>query len=365
LPYMLFAIGMLTMLFSGVLLFISTPSIFYVKPYVTFNSIPLISLSVLLFLFGNWLSWIFPAVKVTRNGLRCKHMFFYGSVKWSEMDTVLEFKNGVTALSINRKGLPLLNGLFFEWLTGKALRQKVPMILFTPEFFGGDKTIPQEIIANTPPTSRVSAYLSGKINGTGFINPSRFSIQESNNGLLITIPGKKNFLEILFIPFTLYLSYFEGYAFYLFGLVNFGVIVSLFQTSWDSRTLTFFIFFDVLSFLFIGFLLFWIFYAFTSTIRHMTGKEIVNLNGQSLTITKQIYRWKRLSTYPVDYIKILRVDVIKPKLIIILYQALQSTLGRNGVIVFELQGKSVRFGLDLSEDEGNYILAKIKSRMNM
>jgi hypothetical protein len=207
--------------------------------------------------------------------------------------------------------------------------------------------------------------LSEKINGIGFINPSRFSIQESDNGLAITIPGKKNIFEILFLPFAFYLGYIEGYSLYLFGLVNVYFILSLSQTSWDSRTLIFFIIMDIISFLFICFLLFLIFYVFALTIRHMTGKEIIETNGQALTITKQVLWRRKSSEFLSGSITNLRVDVIKPRLLIILYQAFQSSLGRNGVIVFEFEGKTIRFGLDISEDEGSYILATLKSRANI
>ena len=355
--------GMVVILVSFAILLVSMPPKLYQKPNVGLYSVPSIILAILVFVFGYWLTCIFPTIKITDKGIQCKRMYFYISLKWREMDNMIELKNGMMALTIKRKGWSLLNGLFFEWLTSKALRQKHPVILFTPEFFGGDKTIPQQIIANTPAESGVNAYLNEKIKGTGFINPSRFSIQDSDNSLLITIPGKKNIFEILFLPIALYLSYIGGYSLYLFGLVNFYFTLSLSQASWDSRTLIFFIIMDIISFLFICFLLFWIFYVFASTLRHMAGNEIVGLNGQSLTITKQIFGWKRMRTYSVDSVKDLRVEMIKPNLLIILYQALQAAMWRNGVIVFDYNGKSVRFGLDISEDEGGYFLTKIKSWM--
>ena len=359
-------VGMVVILISGAILFVSMPTWFYRKPYVNFNPVPSIFLAILLFVLGYWLTCIFPTIQFTQTGIRCKRMYFYKSVKWSDMDNMVEFKNGTMVLSIKRKGWPLLNGLFFEWLTGKALRQKFPVILFTPEFFGSDKTIAQEFIANTPASSGVNAYLNKKIKGSGFINPSRFSIQDSEKGVLITIHGKKNILEVLFlVPMALLWSYFAGYAVYVFALINYGAVLALIQSAWDSRTYFIFAIMDIFTFLFIGFILLWIWVVIASTTRHMAGKEVIDVSGQSLTITKQIFKWKRQSKFSPDTIKNLRVNVIKPRLLTALYQALQSSLGRNGIIVFDFDGKTVRFGLELTEDEGSYILAAIKSRMNM
>jgi hypothetical protein len=364
--YALTWVGMVVILISGAILFVSMPTWFYRKPYVNFNPVPSIFLAILLFVLGYWLTCIFPAIKITDTGIRCKRMYFYKSVKWSEMENMVEFKNGTMALTIKRKGWPLLNGLFFEWLTSRALRIKDPLILFVPEFFGSDKTIPQEIIANTPATSGVNAYLSEKINGIGFINPSRFSIRDSDKGVLITIPGKKNILEVVFfVPMAMLWSYFVGYMIYIFALINLGGILALFQNAWDSRTYFIFAIMDIFTFLFISFILLWIWVVIASTTRHMAGKEVIDVSGQSLTITKQIFKWKRQSKFSPDTLKNLRVNVIKPRLLTALYQALQSSLGRNGIIVFDFDGKTVRFGLELTEDEGSYILAAIKSRMNM
>jgi hypothetical protein len=364
LPYTLSGIGMVTMLFAGALLFISVPSMFYVKPYVNFNSVPSIFLSALLFLFGYWLNRIFPAVRIAKNGIRCKHMYFYGLIKWSEMDNMIDLKNGVMGLSIKRQGSPFLNGLFFEWLTGKALRQRYPLLLFTPEFFA-DKKVPQEIIANTPESSGINAYLKEKITGVVFINPSRFSIQDVDNGVLITIPGKKNILEaIFFVPMALLWSYFAGYMIYFFALINFGVILAFFQDTWDSKIYITFAIMDIFTFLFISFVVLWIWVVLESTIRHMTGKEIIETNGQALTITKQILWRRKSSEFPSGSITNLRVDVIKPGLLTAPFRAFQSALGRNGIIVFEFEGKTVRFGLDITEDEGKYIMTALKSGTN-
>jgi hypothetical protein len=363
-PNVLFAIGMFSMLFSGVLLFVSAPSLFLLKPYLTFNSVPGIILSVLLFLFGNWLNSIFPMAKVTHKGIRCKRMFFSRLVMWSEMDTIRELKNGVMALSINRNGLPPLNGLFFEWLTGKALRQNAPMILFTPEFFGSEKAIPQEIIANTPVTNRVNEYLSSKINGTGFINPSRFSVQESDGETMITIPGRKNFLAaIIFIPMALLWSYFAAYGIYIFALANFGAILGIFQGAWDTKIFRIFVIFDAFMFFFLGFMVFWVWGVFASIARDMVGKEIIETTGQSLIITRQIFKWKRRREYSAVSISNLRINVTKPGVFNALHKGIQTLFGRDGKIVFDFEKKSVRVGLDISEDEGKYILDKIKPHL--
>ena len=367
LPFILFAAGMFMMLLSGAFLLVSSPSLFLVKPYLDLKTIPLLILLLLTFLVGNWLCGIFPSIKVAHNGLRCKRMYFYKLIKWSDIDAITELKNGTMSLSIKRQGSPLLNGYFFEWFTAKWLRQNKPVVLFTPEFFGNDNGIPQAIIANTPPTCNASMFLKEKINGTGFINPSRFSIQTLDIHTLIIIPGKKSILEVVFfLPIVLLWSYFEAYAIYYFALFNGAVVLSLFQQApWDSRTLRFFIIFDTIAFLIIGFIFLWVWFSLSSIARHMTGKEIIEANRQVLSITNQIFWWKKRREFSTDSISNLRVNAIKPGLLNRPYWLIQALLGRHGVIAFEFEGKPVRFGLELSGDEGNYILAKIKTSMSM
>lgn len=280
------------------------------------------------------------------------------------MDNMIEMKNGVMALSINRKGSPLINGLFFEWITGKVLKQKHPVILFTPEFFNVNKAIPKDIIANTSPTCGANAYLNEKINGVGFINPSRFSIQSSGDEILITIPGKKNILEVVFfIPMALLWGYFAGYAIYLFVLINYIAFIAQSQGPLESNVYSTLAIIDGFALLFIAFILLWIWIVISSTIRHMAGKELIGVDSRALSITRQTFMWKKRHEFSSEEVMNLRVDDAIPTLFRAARRAFRSALGRNGIIVFEYQGKTIRFGVDISEDEGKHMLTTIKTRM--
>jgi len=143
-----------------------------------------------------------------------------------------------------------------------------------------------------------------------------------------------------------------------------GGVLSVLAYSTSSFNTGFFVFVSFISFL-IAFMLFiggsgiyWIIWK-------LAGKEIIEVNNQALAITKQIFKWKRKSEFSTSLVENLRVNTIKPNRFTAPYRAIQSMLGHDGIINFSYNRKSIRFGLDISEDEGSQILSLIKSRMNL
>ena len=93
--------------------------------------------------FGIFFSGLFPAMKLTNDGL--KYIYFSGlikrKIKWDEIDRWIELPGGYLALVIDRSGLPLINGLYMFSLYGRLLRIREPVLLFSPGIADRDKLV--------------------------------------------------------------------------------------------------------------------------------------------------------------------------------------------------------------------------------
>jgi hypothetical protein len=83
--------------------------------------------------FGVFFSGMFPAILLSKDGLKYK---YFGSlinkkIPWNEIDNSVKFRWGGTAIVINRPGASLFNGLYMNSLYGKLVRLQKPVILFS------------------------------------------------------------------------------------------------------------------------------------------------------------------------------------------------------------------------------------------
>jgi len=136
LPLTLLIVGMLTIMYSMVPLFIFfAPSIFLNKLVfpADFNQKMLFYLTAPpLGILGFYLTSIFPWIKVGRQGIKIRGVYINHLVKWSEISNLVEIKNGTILVLVNRKSSPLFNGLLFQRFTGMVLGYKHPAILLSP-----------------------------------------------------------------------------------------------------------------------------------------------------------------------------------------------------------------------------------------
>jgi hypothetical protein len=187
----------------------------------------------------------------------------------------------------------------------------------------------------------------------------RYTIQETGDGIQITLPGRKKVLQ--FLGFGIWIIL---WGFITGSFMYMGGVLSVLAYSTSSFNTGFFVFVSFISFL-IAFMLFIGSSGIYWIIWKLAGKEIIEVNNQAMAITKQIFKWKRKSEYSFKHISNLQVNVIKPNRFTAPYRAIQKMLGHDGIINFNYEKKSIRFGLDISEDEGMQVLSLIKSRMNL
>lgn len=102
---------------------------------ITINLLVGLSIYLILPIFiGILLSGLFPALAVSKNGIR--YMYFGGVVRgeilWGEVISLRKLKDDYLIIMLERKGIPLLNGLYFNSLYGRLFGVSQPIILLSP-----------------------------------------------------------------------------------------------------------------------------------------------------------------------------------------------------------------------------------------
>jgi hypothetical protein len=86
------------------------------------------------FFFGIFFSGIFPAIRITEKGISFIYLggLIRGLILWNEIEKLHELPYEYIALTINRPGLSLFNGLYMNSLYGRLLRAYLPVIILSP-----------------------------------------------------------------------------------------------------------------------------------------------------------------------------------------------------------------------------------------
>jgi len=84
------------------------------------------------------LTWAFPSIRISKNGLR--YYSFFGSkwIRWNEIDDIVDLKwpHNYKAVVINRKGFVIFNGLWVNFVYGAFLGIPDPLILLSENING-------------------------------------------------------------------------------------------------------------------------------------------------------------------------------------------------------------------------------------
>lgn len=121
------------------------------KPIWLVVAMLFITMMVFPVFFGMMLASIFPSVEIRRDGLSFKYWEFFGcKVKWNEIDSLAYYPNGNIILRVDKRGLPLFNGLYFNELFAKRARSQLPIIILSPGLERRDEVI-AEILAKSSP----------------------------------------------------------------------------------------------------------------------------------------------------------------------------------------------------------------------
>jgi hypothetical protein len=89
------------------------------------------SITVPFFIFGFLFLSIFPDVRLSADGIRYRVWLSHNVVKWNEIENLIELNNGIIVVSIRRKGLAILRGLFFQRIIGYFIHHEYPVILLS------------------------------------------------------------------------------------------------------------------------------------------------------------------------------------------------------------------------------------------
>lgn len=139
LPRSLLIIGAATVMFSWfiLILFISEPRPIFVGTLALPDDFAIrilfFILAILLFFFGMYLANIYPRILLTREALHyLGFMFYYGQLRWNEIENLIELKNGTILVLISPKRFFLFKGMLFQRFTGVLLGHKQPILLLAP-----------------------------------------------------------------------------------------------------------------------------------------------------------------------------------------------------------------------------------------
>jgi len=102
-------------------------------------------------LFSMILASIFPTIEVRKDGINFAFLGFFGAkVKWEEIDSLVYYPNNYILLRIDKRGFPLLNGLYFNQLQAGPVKSQLPILIFSPGLQNRDEIV-SEIIEKASP----------------------------------------------------------------------------------------------------------------------------------------------------------------------------------------------------------------------
>lgn len=172
------------------------------------------------------------------------------------------------------------------------------------------------------------------------------TIEDTLNGVQISIPSKKNWFIIIFLGAWLG-GWFMGETFAI------GALSGLFGDGPASL-----------------FLLFWLiawtaggFFAFRTFLWMIVGKEIISLERGMLTVDKKGALLAKPKTYEIKEIKNIRInDTQSNNGLWGNYQTNSMGIAANGTIKFDYGLKTIRMADGISEAEANFIIEKLKEK---
>jgi hypothetical protein len=99
-------------------------------------------------LIAGFLVSLFPEIRLTSQGVRYRWGLIYDTIKWDEIENLVELKNRTVLLSIRRKGISLLR-LYYQRIVGYYLKHEYPVLLLSPGLEQREMIL-SEIVKNSP-----------------------------------------------------------------------------------------------------------------------------------------------------------------------------------------------------------------------
>jgi hypothetical protein len=188
---------------------------------------------------------------------------------------------------------------------------------------------------------------------------TRHTVEKFDTHIRVTLPSKRNILHVLFISLWLLM-----WGFMVSGLlsmmVTFMKVIEIGRNSTPAVQPG-----DLLIFVIIFFALFLVallalggfgIYRFGWLI---AGQEVIEATQQTLTVTKQIFRWKRSKQYISENVNNLRTNT-QLLSVFLPGKRVKRFLGGAGMIAFDYGGRTSTFGLEINEAEAEQIILALK-----
>ena len=195
--------------------------------------------------------------------------------------------------------------------------------------------------------------------------PHRHTVQQLDDGIQVVLPSKKKTLWVIWTgAYLLMWSYITGLIGYVLFLslriIGINLVRNHSAEFGDYMPIllsSLFITLFLLIFLVMGIP------AIYSFLWHVTGKEIVKATPRVMTISRQIFGWKKAGEYLSASMNNLRV--MSPRqTFFIPFKNLRNNPQKNGVIAFDYETKTHRFGLEIEEDEAKQVISLIQQYLS-
>lgn len=185
-------------------------------------------------------------------------------------------------------------------------------------------------------------------------HPASHTVEKTEHGVRLTLPSKKGVFQILW--FTLWLLVWGLLTANIFYLARqLFTMAGMSQESGESFSLF------LIPLICIGFFILILLalgaFALYAYVWQLAGKEIVEINSKTMSISRQISGWKKSNDYSSNLVRNVRVN--GQSVFFAPLQTLRKLSERTGMIVFEYETKTIYFGLDINESEAKQIISTI------
>ncbi|MCB9134365.1 MAG: hypothetical protein H6636_02995 [Anaerolineales bacterium] len=185
-------------------------------------------------------------------------------------------------------------------------------------------------------------------------SPTHLTVEKTEHDIRLTLPSKKSIGQILWFTFWLLgWGLLTANVYYL--VRQLFTMASLSQESGGSFPLF------LIPLICVGFfiLILLVLGAFGIYVYvwQLAGKEIVEINSQTMSISRQILRWKKSNNYSSNLVRNVRINVQSVSFAPL--QTFRKLSGRTGMIIFDYEKKIFHFGLDIDETEAKQIITAL------
>lgn len=97
------------------------------------ENVPYAILWIFPYYIGRFVMGLFPSIYVFSDGIKInKGLGFTKTIRWNDIEGMVEYRNNTIALIVNCKGIPAFNGLYFNKLYSRFVGAINPVVFLSP-----------------------------------------------------------------------------------------------------------------------------------------------------------------------------------------------------------------------------------------